>query len=345
MPTITPVGNRWRSQIRLPNQPSESQTFDTKREAKAWGNQREAELRAVANRKPLNYSIGQAIERYIADIAPKHKGGEFEIKRLQAIARTLPIHKPIAKFDSIFWEDWRDSRLKTLKRNSTTQTLSSGTVRREMCDLSLVFKHAKKLKWITENPLKGVERPTEGKPRKIVITTEQIEAMFRSLQYTRGKKPTTTKQFVAAMFDLALESGMRSSEIVNLEWDRVFFEQDYIHIDESKNGDSRDVPMSPISKIILKSMIGIYEYKVFPVDHRNRDSVFRKARKAARLSGFTFHDARHTAATNIAAKMRHSDMPPIQAVFEFCNMFGWRDINEALTYFKPKASEVAQWLS
>ena len=345
MATFTKVGKRTRAQIRLPNHPSESQTFNTLREAKAWAMRRELELRTVAGRSPLKYSLGQAIDRYIADIAPKHKGGEFEIKRLRAVSKTLPLARPLAKFDDVFWENWRDQRLKTTKRNDPTKTLSTGTVRREMCDLALVFKYAVKLKWITDNPFKNVERPPHGKARKIIITPEQIEAMFQSLNYTRGVRPSTSKQTVGAMFDLALETGLRSSEIVNLDWPRVFFDKDYIHLDDTKNGDSRDVPMSPTTKIILKSMIGFSPDKVFDINHNNRDTIFRKARKSANLSGFTFHDARHTAATNIAAQMRHSDMPPIQAVFEFCGMFGWRDIDEALTYFKPKASEVAKWLS
>ena len=65
------------------------------------------------------------------------------------------------------------------------------------------------------------------------------------------------------------------------------------------------------------------------------DALFRKLRDAAGLSGFTFHDTRHTAATMIARKLD---------VLDLCKMFGWKNTTRALTYYNPTASDIAKRL-
>ncbi|MDR0735788.1 MAG: hypothetical protein LBF51_02965 [Zoogloeaceae bacterium] len=68
----------------------------------------------------------------------------------------------------------------------------------------------------------------------------------------------------------------------------------------------------------------------------------RKYRERAGLSGFTFHDARHTAATWIAGRMRSSGIPAQQALLDMCRMFGWSNTSRALTYYNPSAADIAR---
>lgn len=55
-------------------------------------------------------------------------------------------------------------------------------------------------------------------------------------------------------------------------------------------------------------------------------------RDRAGLSGFVFHDTRHTAATWMAQKLH---------VLELCKVFGWKNPAQAMTYYNPKASDIA----
>ena len=72
---------------------------------------------------------------------------------------------------------------------------------------------------------------------------------------------------------------------------------------------------------------------------RQRTTTFRKARDRAGLAGFTFHDARHTAATRIGATVGQ----PGRLTFpEFCKVFGWRDPKHALIYVNPTAATLAE---
>ena len=59
------------------------------------------------------------------------------------------------------------------------------------------------------------------------------------------------------------------------------------------------------------------------------------AKARAGLSGFTFHDTRHTAATWIGRSVKLQ-------LLELCKMFGWTSTTRALVYYNPKAVDIAQ---
>ena len=97
------------------------------------------------------------------------------------------------------------------------------------------------------------------------------------------------------------------------------------------------MPLSPVARRIITEMHGLHETSVFHLTAAKTVAEYAKARTHAGLSGFTFHDTRHTAATRIgmSAKLTLQQM---------CSMFGWKDPKMALVYFNPKASDIANLL-
>ena len=67
--------------------------------------------------------------------------------------------------------------------------------------------------------------------------------------------------------------------------------------------------------------------------------MFRRVRDKLGLSGFTFHDTRHTAATWIGATV---GQPGKLSFPEFIKVFGWRDPKNALIYVNPTAASLAE---
>lgn len=98
----------------------------------------------------------------------------------------------------------------------------------------------------------------------------------------------------------------------------------------------RDVPLSRQAVRVLRGMQGWDEPEsVFGLRTPTLDALFRKLRVRAGLSGFTFHDSRHTAATMLARKLE---------VLDLCKMFGWTSTTRALTYYNPTARDIAKRL-
>ena len=307
----------------------ESATFPTKRDAQAWRDRRKTELRAeAAGRGGDVHTLGEGLLRYAEEVSPTHKGTRWEQVRIKAFLRVLPVALPMTKVGPDHLIAWRDTRLKQVKPS---------TVIREMNLVSAMFGHAvREWRWIRRNPFSEVSRPRSGKHRERIITWSEVRQILRTLGYRPRDRVATKKQVVAAVFLLALRTGMRSSEIVGLTWDRV--RRVFVDLPETKNSDARSVPLSRPSRRLIERMRDLDAERVFPVGNQSRDTLFRDARAAAGLAGFTFHDARHTAATRIGATV---GQPGRLSFPEFCKVFGWRDPKHALIYVNPSAESLA----
>ena len=134
--------------------------------------------------------------------------------------------------------------------------------------------------------------------------------------------------------EAALATGMRAGELCGLRWADVH--DTHVHLPITKNGSYRDVPLSPVAVRIIQRMEGWDKELVFGLTSQTLDAMFRRYRQRAGLAGFTFHDARHTAATRMAKKLH---------VLELCKVFGWRRMDQALTYFNAAPEELAKKLA
>ena len=189
MATITQRGKRFTAQIRIAGYPTESETFDTRRDAKDWAARREVEIKQLKRGIVPKYTLLQAFERYTDEVIPLHRGGKSELRRLTAMLSPLPTSRPLVDFDTDYWNTWKQRRLATPLQRDPSKKVSSGTVRRELCDISLVFEFARReLRWIITNPLRDVVRPPSSPSRDRTITPAEVAAMFKTLNYKRGCK-------------------------------------------------------------------------------------------------------------------------------------------------------------
>ena len=95
----------------------------------------------------------------------------------------------------------------------------------------------------------------------------------------------------------------------------------------------------------MEKMRGFDPISVFGLAPATLESRFRTIRTRQGLSGFTFHDSRHTAATWMAGKFKsNKDISAQQAVFDMCKIFGWSDPKRALAYYNPNPEDIASRL-
>ncbi|MBC7787390.1 MAG: site-specific integrase [Methylophilaceae bacterium] len=98
---------------------------------------------------------------------------------------------------------------------------------------------------------------------------------------------------------LAVETGMRRSEIASLEWKYISLVKRTLLIPITKNGEARDVPLSPIALDLLKSLKNEGNKKVFDITAHAISIAFGRACKRAKLVNLHFHDLRHEAITRL----------------------------------------------
>lgn len=327
MASVIKTSGGYRAQVCVSGRRA-SASFRTKREAEAWAASKETELRASARLSPAEkHTLRDTLEKYRDEVSPGKRGRRWEEIRIEAFLRSplLPTDYPLSRLDPAVLGVFRDERLKQV---------GAGTVLREIGLLSAVLEEARReWRWISSNPIADIRKPRAPDHREVVIAWPQIKAMLGALGYAPGKPVRSVSHAVALAFLVALRTGMRAGELCSLTWDNVF--ADYCRLPVTKTT-PRDVPLEPKVLRLIGRMRGFDDRLVFGLSAQSLDALFRKARSRAGLAGFTFHDARHTAATWMARRLD---------VLTLCKMFGWRNPKMAMTYYNPTASDIARQLS
>ena len=294
----------------------DSQTFRTKREASAWAGARETEIRRKATLPPGDlHTLGELFDKYVSLIVPTRKTPAREERYINFFRREFPLNISVNQADSVMFSEYRDRRTKSVKE---------ATVLREMKVLSVAFEEARtEWKWIAVNPIKEIRKPASSPHRERLITWSEIRIMLRTVgRHSR----------IGLAFLIALRSGMRAGEICGLTWDRVSENEAYLPDTKTT---PRRVPVSKKLRRLFDLARGKHPTLVLGIGARTLSSSFSEARKKAGLSGFTFHDARHTAATRIASKVD---------VLTLCKVFGWKNPAQAMVYYNPSSSTIAGML-
>lgn len=313
----------WRIQIEIAGN-RDSKVCSTKRECEQWAATRSHQLRSDAQTGLSgNHTLLAALKKYANDVSPKNKGERWEVVRLTSFEKQLPVTLPIQRISPDILGQWRDERLQKVKPAS---------VLRDMKLLGSVFEVARReWRWIADNPLKEVRKPSSPEHRTRTIKFMETRKLLRAMHYHDGKPQSITQALAVCML-FALSTGMRNGEIMAMTWENV--RAGYVHLPDTKTGLVRDVPLSKVGLKLLERMRGFDPELVFGMASQTRDALFRKYRGRAGIEGLTWHDLRHSAATRLGKAGRLS-------VIELCKIFGWADPKQAMIYFNPTTQDLA----
>lgn len=317
MATFRRRGDAWQAEIRRRGF-YRSATFPTKSEARAWAARIETDYLDGRRGKTAHRTLDDALARYAREVSPKRRGARWEAVRLAFWRREMSLrHLLLSEMTPEEIGRWRDGRLKEV---------SAGTVLREFSLLSAILETARKeWKWLATNPLADVRKPPQPQPRKRLISDDEAAKVVAALNGRLSAQ-------VGIMFRLSLETAMRAGEIHSLTWERINGRVALLPL--TKNGEMREVPLSTAAMEIIHELPH-REGPLFDVQPGTRDELFRRAREKAKLSGFTFHDARATALTRLARRVD---------VLTLARIAGHRDIRTLMVYYRESASDIASRL-
>lgn len=319
MATISKRGPSWYARVYVKGD-RVTKSFRLKAQAVAWAQEQEAIGEGTKIYGP-RFTVREALERYRDEESYKKQGARWEIIRINKFLRTLPfVDKALPDLTVDDITRWRNS-----------QSNKGSTVRREMVLLDTVLGAARKeWGWLLVNPMDDVAKPSGGRPRSRLITDEEVAKICEALGYADDKPVDMKTQEVAVAFLLSIETAMRSGELLSLTPDRVDLKKRVAHLYKTKNGDERDVPLSYRAVDLFRKVP-----KGFSLTDASRDTLFRKARSKAGLSGFTFHDARALALTRLAKKVD---------VLTLARIAGHRNIKSLMVYYRESAEDIAKRL-
>lgn len=301
---------RWKAIIRKTGWPTTSKTFRTKRDAEDWARRTEDDMvrgayiqRASADR----LTVGDTVDRYLADVTPGKRPSSQVTDRQRAIivkkhlgkySLTALTPEIVAKFRDLrlSGEDRKDEKGRPVPR-------SNDTVRLDLALLGHLFTVAIK-EWgidLPSNPVMNIRRPSPGPGRNRRLTADEEKRLLAAVD-------EHTNPMLRWIVRIALETGMRASEILTLRRMQVDLKRRIVRLLETKNTTPRTVPLSVMAVELFREAIN---HPVRPIDtdlifygEPGKDGkrrpyqfnpVWLKIKRNQGLADVRFHDLRHEA--------------------------------------------------
>lgn len=317
---------KWQARVIRDGYPDQTKTFESKADAEKWARALESEIdkgQFVNVSEAQRTTLGDVIARYLVEVTPSMKGVTEDTIRLKAIMRKPISRWSMANLSAARIAAYRDERLKEV---------SGGTVIRELAYISAIINHARREWGINvPNPVQMVRKPQSPQSRSRVLTDDEVSKLLMALEPT-GRRSHWTKPAV----QLALATAMRRGELLSMRWEHIDLQNRTAFLSDTKNGESRTVPLSTVAVQVLADLPRHISGVVIPVKFFTLDAAFKRARKRAGLDDVRFHDLRRTAITRMAEKLPN--------VIELAAVSGHKSLMVLKRYYRPTAAELAQKL-
>lgn len=239
-----------------------------------------------------SHKLKDILKRYRDEISVKKRSHNTEKHILNALMRQPFATLSLAEITSAKFCDYRDMRLKVVQ---------PGTIRRELAILRHVFDIAER-EWnipMRENPLKKLAKikPQAGRSRRL------SEGEYEVIQ--EAAVVHTRNPYIMPMIRFAIATGMRRGEMLRMLWTDIDFTAKTLHIEVTKNGHARTIPLSTHALAVLEELRGwkdTKEHQVFPVSENAFKLAWQRLRDHSGIQDLHFHDLRHEAITRFVER-------------------------------------------
>lgn len=220
----------------------------------------------------------EAVSRWLTE--QSHKKSLEDDKRL---LRWLHTYLSESYLDDI------DSKIiSTLIYNRQKEKVANATVNRMLAVLRSILNRAvKEWGWLDSAPF--VKSLPEPKIRIRWLTQEEARRLISELP-----------EHLKAMTTFTLATGLRESNVVNLQWSQVDMQRAccWIYADQAKGKKDIAVPLNNQAIKVIRDQIGKHQVYVFTYQGRNvngcNNHAWKKALIRAGIENFRWHDLRHT---------------------------------------------------
>lgn len=305
MAAIEARGRGYRARVRIKGSPPQSAAFERLTDARRWVQQTEAAIREGRHFKTVEskkHTVGELIDRYIVDVLPsKPKSRKKQEAQLRWWKARIGVYL-LSDLTPARIAEFRDRLSAEPTRRGAIH--SPSTVLRYMAALSHALSVAvREWGWLEDSPMRRVTKPKEPKGRVRFLSDEE------RLRLLAACKEAQCPYLYTAVV-LALSTGMRHGEIMNLRWVDVDLAMGRVILQDTKNGERRNVPLTGHAHAEIEKLSKARRVDcdlLFPntnYGEKARPYAVRKswnaALRKAGIKDFRFHDLRHSTASYLA---------------------------------------------
>jgi site-specific recombinase XerD len=199
-------------------------------------------------------------------------------------------------------KDIQTRHIEEYKTKRLNAGLKPRSVNRELQSLKAMLAKALEWKYITENPAKPAKYLKEVRKPPRFLNKEEVENLLKE---TSGKYKT--------MVMIALYTGFRISEVYNLQWQDINFEDNKISVVPRasftpKDHEFRSLPLNSKLKEYLLKLSGPKHAAGYVIEEGKKEErqplntlfvTFNQIFKKANIKDASFHTIRHTFASHL----------------------------------------------
>lgn len=300
----------YRVKIRLKGRSPVTRTFDRKTDAHIWAQDQEVQFRRERNLGTIataNKTLGEMIDRYLENELPKRRTNAGLTKTCLEWWKSELGDRKLKEISPSTLAECRDLLLRTdHKQHSYAgrahKKKSPATVIRYMMALSHAYSVAvKEWEWVGTNPMQHVKKPQLPSSRVRFLDDEERTKLLEACEASEC-------EYLFPVVVLALSTGARYSEIMNLRWRDIDLDRGIARLEATKNRERRALPLTHMCLDLIQRL---HDRKtpdkrdlLFPRADRQAPMDIRKhwraALRSAEIEDFRFHDLRHSAASYLA---------------------------------------------
>lgn len=282
---------QWQARVSRKGFPPQVKTFNTKAEAEAWAAVVESNMVRgvfVSSAESERTTLFEALDRYQREVTSNKKGAIQERSRIKNLMSHPLALRSLISIRSSDIANYRDSR---------SSEVAAQSVVHEMNLISHLFNIARK-EWGMENlnnPVELVKKPRlpNGRDRRLVGDEEQ--RLFQAASQSHAVA-------LHSLILLALETAMRLGELLSLAWPDIDLSKRVAILRDTKNGETRRVPLSSAAVAALEKFPRSLESPRVFWTWKASDSVkatWRRVCQRAGIEDLHFHDLRHEATSRL----------------------------------------------
>lgn len=298
----TPSGTH-KALVRMKGWPTVSKTFRLKRDAVDWARRTEDEMvrgTYLPRTGSERMTIQAALTRYLTEVTPTKKANTQRSEGITAKHLNTFLGKySMAAVTGELAASYRDKRVAEGRANNS--------IRIELALLSNLFTIAIQ-EWglgLTSNPVANIRKPSPGQGRDRRLAATEERQLLEAVELH-------SNPMLAWIVRIAIETGMRQSEILNLRVSNVDLQSRIVRLLDTKNNSARTVPLSAAATIAFKSAIenptrpSDCDLVFFGEPGRNGKrspyqftKIWAGIKLALGMNDLHFHDLRHEAVSRL----------------------------------------------
>jgi len=287
MATITKrKSGKWTAEVRT-HKKYISKTFIKKSNASNWAKEIEYQLDREQYEdfsESVRITLGELITRYRDEITPTKKGAKEEKYKLNFILRNKIVKCRVLS-------------LKTKQilefKNDIKETRAASTVNKYIHYIYTIWETAR-VQWDialpSRNPVSLVKKEKVTDKIDRILTSEEYQDLLSACS-------KSNLAFLPEIVEFAYITAMRFGEITKLRTKDINFEKSTAILLDTKNGESRLVPLTDRALEICNKFR--FREKLFDINRDKFRHYFEQACHRAKVKKFRFHDLRACAITNL----------------------------------------------